>query len=219
MEGAILCIGVVTMGSPNNEHCLALNRLLARLYRGQLKGCIGAGYQITAGCHLPAQRDEQVLNMLNGPYTHMLFIDDDVSFHPDAVELLISRKLPIVGGNYSFRKWPPEGVAIHFDGTRVPLRASGGVEKVRTIPLGLSLIERQVFEAMPKPRFLFGYNRKADNGKGAHCTEDHMFCRMARIRGGFDSYIDHDASALSVRHHGSFAYELPKEGTNGTKAL
>ena len=79
------------------------------------------------------------------------------------------------------------------------------------------MIKREVFEAIPFPRFLFGFNKKAANGKGAHTTEDHMFCRFARLRGGYQSVIDHDASKMSIRHRGVIGFELTQEGENANE--
>ena len=75
---------------------------------------------------------------------------------------------------------------------------STGVEECVVLGFGFCLIERQVFEALPRPRFLAFY---ADDH---YSTEDTPFFLNAR-KEGFVAHVDHDASKL-IAHRGDMTY-------------
>lgn len=173
----------------------------------QESSVIHSNREFIAGCaagrkgYIP-NAELAVLQALESDITHVLFIDDDMSFAPQAVDLLIGRRQPIVGVNYCFKKFPIEFMAVALDGKRrvATTESSTGLEEVSYIGFGLSLIETRVFRNTPKPWFLPEYIPDLDT----YTTEDNPFFARAR-KAGFPCLVDHDASKL-VGHVGSFEF-------------
>lgn len=173
----------------------------------QISSVIHSNREFLAGCaaggkgYLP-NADLAVLQALESDFTHILFVDDDVTFEPRAVDILIGRRHPIVGVNTTFKQFPIDFMAVALDGKRrVPTTASSeGLEEVAYMGFGLCLIETRVFRGTPKPWFLPEYIADADT----YTTEDNPFFARAR-KAGFPCLLDHDASKL-VGHVGPYEY-------------
>jgi pimeloyl-ACP methyl ester carboxylesterase len=100
-------------------------------------------------------REYLVRTSLDEGATHVLFIDDDMSFAPGVPIMLLRRNLPLVGCNYPirFEGMPFSAFAPDFQ-TRVTTRAdSPDLEEGGAVGFGMCLIAREVFEAMPQPWF------------------------------------------------------------------
>lgn len=125
--------------------------------------------------------------------THILFLDDDMVFIPEAIFCLIRRKAPFVACNYPRRKPPHHFTASRedLDGLMVTDDQSAGLENAYGVGFGIALIERKVFEAIPAPWFMPIW----DPDKKIPFSEDIMFCRRA-TKAGFPPQVDHDASKL-----------------------
>lgn len=125
--------------------------------------------------------------------THVLFLDDDMTFPPEAVVSLLKRDIPFVACNYIRRKPPHIGVASRADltGTVVTTPDSTGLEAAHGTGFGMALIAREVFAAVPKPWFMPMW----EAATVMYHSEDVMFCRRAQAA-GFQLYIDQDASRL-----------------------
>ena len=130
--------------------------------------------------------------------THLLFLDDDMTFDPRVLEILLGRRQAIVTTNYLIKTDPPtDFVAVSLDGQRVMTKAeSTGIMPVAYSGFGVSLIEVEVFRKTPQPWFMPDFNAE----KSEYTTEDNPFFRRAR-EAGFTVYVDHDASKL-VSHMG-----------------
>ena len=143
--------------------------------------------------------------------THVCFIDEDMGFEPQALFSLASRRLPIVGVNYRFRKRGGMFTALKPDasGRVITTIDSSGVERVAYTGFGLCLIERQVFEKTPKPWFYMAYG----HGDDSYGTEDGWFSWQTR-KAGFDWHVDHDASK-SITHVGSYEFRWDQKEEAG----
>ena len=157
-----------------------------------------------------------VVDALKTNATHVCFIDEDMGFAPDTLHVLLRKRQPIVGANYPMRVPPMQFTALSMDQkTRVHTDGhKDGLEPAYYIGFGFAVIERQVFEKIPKPWFLGGYNLTTEK----YTTEDHPFCRKSR-EAGYTVYVDHDASKR-VWHVGSHNYRwdavpTPQENMNG----
>lgn len=135
--------------------------------------------------------------------THVLFVDDDMAFPPEAVkQLLRSHKLPIVAANCVKRVYPLEFMALDFSGNEVKSQGiTTGVEEVMLAGNSLVLIRTEVFRAMEKPWFTFTYLPEDNHFE----TEDYYFQKKAREL-GFKTYVDHDASK-AVIHIGQHNFD------------
>jgi hypothetical protein len=150
---------------------------------------------------IAGNRESMAARALADDATHLLFVDDDISFPPAAVGQLAERKLPIVGCNYRVRFNPAPFMAHNLAGERIETtEQSSGVQEVDYIGFGLCLIDMDVFRQMPRPWFV----NEWDVATQRHTTEDVPFFRAAR-KAGIVSYVDHDASKL-IAHVGEHHY-------------
>ena len=183
---------------------VAMNRLLPEEPEQELR------LFMLEGSGISANRESMVEDALGAGCTHILFLDEDMGFAPDVAHRLFARRQAIVGCNYPMRVPPPQFTALSLDTTqRVYTGAdTTGLEPAYYIGFGCALIARNVFEALPRPRFLIGYNTTTHR----YSTEDHPFCKAAR-EAGFTVFVDHDASK-QVFHVGNHNY-LWSEVPNG----
>ncbi len=145
-------------------------------------------------------RDKIAAAMLEGEFTHLLFLDADLSFEPEDVLRLMAAQKPIVGGAYRQRNDSGRyGVSFlpGLDG-KVPWDAEAQALQVDATGTGFMLIERHVFEKMRDAMPELAYTMETEDGAGAvvhgffvqsvgdgqRLTEDILFCRRWRALGG-----------------------------------
>lgn len=155
-------------------------------------------------------------------FTHLMFIDGDMTFNPDLVYNLLERRKDIVGGCYVQKSYPfyPNAGILQPDGVRYKLTApdytgkSGDLLEVDMIGTGLMMIRRTVFDKMDWPWFEF-LKEPCPPGKEEQLTrihtkkvdiigEDVSFCRKARAM-GFKVHLDLKNQGA---HQGNYGYEL-----------
>lgn len=137
----------------------------------------------------------------------ILWIDSDMRFPKDTVEIMLSRNVPILGVNAVTRQKPALPTAKNFvmitdkEGKWVKIDSRGkvGIEKVTAVGCGVQMTRREVFEKTPRPWFEF---MKVNNNQWV--GEDVFFCVRAHDA-GFDTYVDHDLS-LHIGHVGQYDY-------------
>jgi len=134
----------------------------------------------------------------------ILWVDSDMRFPKDALEILLSRDLPIVGVNATTRRFPVVPTALDIDpetGDLVKVQSKGktGLEQVMGVGFGMVLIKKEVFLAAQKPWFWF-----EQTDKGGTIGEDIYFCAKA-FDAGYQTVIDHDLS-MHIRHIGTYEY-------------
>ena len=165
------------------------------------------GFISIEGSMIGENRDLIVEEFLKQGGSHLLFIDDDMGFAMNAVHVLASKRQPIVGVTYRMKNPPSPFTAIHINGKdRIETSADKtGLEEAKCIGMGLTLIEKEVFESMTRPRYLTTFNEDIQK----YSTEDMWFCNKARDA-GYKVYVDHDASKLVI-HQGSINYVWDKD--------
>ena len=137
----------------------------------------------------------------NVHWTHFLSVEDDMTFQPDCLHILASRKLPIVGANYSTNKGSPlRFTAAGLKDRVLTTKKSTGVEQVGLLPQGFTLVAREVYEKLPHPWFLMGYSEKSGN----YVYQDYYFSEQAKKK-KYKLWVDHDVSK-KIRHIGPQAY-------------
>ena len=131
--------------------------------------------------------------------SHILFIDSDMRFPPDALERLLSHKKDIVGVNY--RQRTNDQYTARKDGNFISSRERTGTEEVDTIGFGMVLIDICIFTSSlrPMPSDCFAMN--FDPSLGLFAGEDVNFCNEAR-KLGYKIFVDHDLSK-EIKHIGS----------------
>lgn len=146
-----------------------------------------------------ANRHELVKRAIDAGRTHLVFLDDDMTFAPNILDVLFSRHQPVVATNYLIKNAACDSfVAVGLDGQRVPTLAhSTGIEPILYSGFGVSLFDVEVFRKTQRPWFTPQFNPATDE----YTTEDNP-C-YAKIReAGFPVYLDHDATKLIESHVG-----------------
>lgn len=109
--------------------------------------------------------------------THLLFLDSDMTFPCNVIDVLLSHNKDIVGATYCKRQ-PP------YDVLGEPLVQNGEhLLAMKKMPTGCLLINMQVFEKMEKPYFQMRYK------DGREWGEDINFCEDV-IKLGYDVWCD-----------------------------
>lgn len=155
------------------------------------------------GPNISDNRERLVRRFLADPdKTHILWIDDDMVFKPDALYYMARRRHPIVGCNYAMKGKRRGFTAMKKDmsGRIYTGKNSTGLEEALFMGFGFCLIERQVFEKMTPPRFPIQYIAETEE----YTTEDTPFFVMAADL-GYKVWVDQDASK-HVTHLGDYGY-------------
>jgi len=154
-------------------------------------------------------RNYLVQRMIDLKYDSIFFLDDDVVPPPDAVRRLFSRNLPVVSGLYRRRIEPFLPVAL-YDTKPYPSPLGnyepGALIEVDLVGAGCLLVQRKVFEFIPKPWFEWRQNRE-DLPEGDRVSEDFAFCRKLRTV-GIKTVLD---TAIQCDHLG-YGQSLAKGG-------
>jgi len=155
------------------------------------------------------QREKLAQVALSEKCDALLFIDSDMRFPPDIIDILLSRNVPIVGVNATTRRKPVTPTAKiltrYMDGdtevrkwSNVDSRGKEGIEEVTAVGFGAVMIRKEVFEKTGRPWFDAGW------GSNGVCGEDVYFCVKAGSE-GFQTYVDHELS-MHIKHIGTYEY-------------
>jgi len=152
------------------------------------------------GTLIGPQRDTIVERAMEVDATHILWLDSDMRFPKNALEVLLKHDKDIVGTNYC-KRLPPfvptataEGMQFHtFDD-------SSGLVPVDSLGMGCILTKVSVFRDMKQPIFPIGWDEELKRYIG----EDVAFQRKARLA-GLTIYCDQDLSKM-VSHVGTMEF-------------
>lgn len=138
--------------------------------------------------------------------THILWVEDDMRFPPDALHGLFARRQRWVGANYPIRTGPPfDNTALALDGKRVDTwDHSTGLQRVLYTGYGCTLMDATLFDEIESPWFEMSWI-----GNDHYCTTDAYFAQKVREH-GVPIYVDHDLSKRieHVGHHGYTCAEV-----------
>lgn len=170
-------------------HCVTLLALYSAV-----KANLWIGVSQTRGSIICASRNYQVRQALDAPAgcSHMLFLDSDMVFPANALERLLSHKLPIVGASYCMRREPR--AMTHRDlnfASHLPALGEHDrdVYRVHSLGMGCVLIHTDVFKAIRVndpvgPFFAVEYH-----GEEHHSGEDTYFFKKVN-QAGIPVYCD-----------------------------
>lgn len=175
-----LAIGIPNTGTIKTQTVLSLFRMLKDFPHE---------YTILfkEGCAIHLNREKLVETAIEKGYTHLLFIDSDMSFEKGAVQRLLDHNKDIIGANYNKRQFPLISTAVSK-----PFQ-EGDLVKCETLGAGFLLINLDVFKKLSKPWFFW-----EKDGAG----EDYWFCRKAREL-GYDVWVDY---SIIIKHIGDYAF-------------
>lgn len=129
--------------------------------------------------------------------THILWLDADMTFPPDAALRLLAHEKEVVAANYVTRAGHHRPTAVR-DGQFISSSESAGLEEVDHVGMGVFLMRTSFVPDLPRPRF--AYDSPTE-------TEDVHFCRLLRAA-GHSIWIDHDLSK-DIGHIGQHTYRMP----------
>lgn len=163
--------------------------------------------------------------------THLLFIDDDISFAPDLPYRMLRENVDIVSVPYR-RKQTKVLYNIRHGVRCKTLPGRPHMVAVENIATGMMMIRRNVFETLASKVPEYKHNNQGETGLLffrhdivedemvggiAYMGEDYNFCRLARAN-GFDlwAFVDEE-----LAHIGPYAYrgnyrEEAEKGTTDT---
>lgn len=204
MNKIIPCICIPSSGQVKAKFAVSLASMMCRIGATRLKEGVEeqrVNVYLLEGSNIAENRMKLVKRAMEAGGTHIVFIDDDMSFSNDMLQRLLAHNLPIVACNYPRRR-PHKGfVAGKLDGTMMPTTAaSTGLEEALWTGFGFAVIEMDVFRRVSLPWFINAWVAEAEG----FTTEDIPFCAKAR-EAGYRILIDHDASK-QVQHCGTYEY-------------
>lgn len=156
------------------------------LNSGNTPSLVDTTISITANAMVHSARNQMAKEMLATSMSHILFLDDDMTLPPDALEMMIQDDKDIVGA-LAFTRRPPiqptcyksvtkDGVGVYRNIHNYPKNTVFEVDATGGACL---LVKREVFEKMSEPWFEF--TKKVG--------EDIRFCEKAREL-GFKVFVD-----------------------------
>lgn len=146
--------------------------------------------------------------MLRG-FTHILFVDDDMTFPPDLLNSLTKHKADLVGVNYSHKSKATTGMVLGMDGKYVPER-SGHVSALRC-GFGALLVDLSIPRKIKPPHFAMPWSDHHQKVIG----EDYFFCDRVMKEGG-TMVCDLD---VKLGHVGDYEYMLDDPNFKASDAI
>ncbi len=201
-----LTIGIPTSGMVRAGFAYSLAGLIGRISAG-IQTLPDTGIELSVDVQessvIHSNREMLVQRALQNGKTHLLFLDDDMTFDPQVIDILLGRRHHVVATNYLIKRIPPDFVAVSLGGRRIITeQKSTGLQEIAYSGFGVSLFDLDVFRKTPQPWFLPEW--MPDIAGGMYTTEDNPCFRRMRDA-GFKCFVDHDASKL-VSHAGSFQW-------------
>ena len=187
-----ICIGIPTAYTMKSKMVFALTRMI--------KG-LSVDYDVLVhdSPYIHYNRERLVQRAIDGGYSHIFFIDNDLYFEKDSLERLLSHDKDIIGADYNYKKLPIEGIlkTENLEGEIID-EMVGDLRKCAGLGTGFLLIKLSVFEKLDHPWFFF----EADGHGGLRQGEDMWFCNKAR-KAGFDIWCD---TKIKLFHLGEYFF-------------
>lgn len=160
----------------------------------------------------PAKGRNQIIDVaLEQNCSHVLFIDDDMAYKPDALIKLLKNDVDIVSGLYYSRAYPHNPIVYDLadeDGKCCPMfmmDGKSGLVPIVAAGFGFLLIKTSVFSKLEKP-----YVRLGELDAEEWCDDIGFFKRVREA--GIKSYCDLE---VWCGHMGTMII-WPNRGANGT---
>lgn len=204
--------GLVSMGFAYSL-CGLTSYIAAKGLPSRPESVVSLSMDVVESSVIHTNREQIVMRAIANEATHLMFLDHDMVFEPQIVDVLFSRRHEIVVTNYLTKEAEPHFVAVSLTGSRVPtLEGSTGLAPIAYSGFGVSLFELSAFNDTPQPWFLPKYIPETKT----YTTEDNPCFERLR-EAGHTVYLDQDASKLISGHIGLKAWRWQdfKETPNG----
>lgn len=196
-----ICIAIVTNRLIKPKTVLSLASLIAATEHEVFPVVATEGYTTAEG------RNYCVIQAIKNECTHILFIDDDMTFPADTLERLLAHGKELVGVNSMSRALPlTTTVALldenggHWPHDKVPpyWKMPKELFEVFSVGMGVALIDMKIFERIARPWFKFEVH---ESGK-ILIGEDAWLCLKAREQ-GIKVWCD---PTIEIGHYGDYNY-------------
>ena len=164
------------------------------------------------------QREKLVDEALEWGADYVLWVDSDMRFPANTIEIMLSRNVPILGVNATTRREPvmPTAMNLKLDRsdnevkqvwTKIESRGKNGIEQVTAVGFGVTLIKTDVFKKLPKP-----WHDVIWTDHGNVIGEDVSFC-VKCLEQDIPVFVDHELS-MHIGHIGTktFGWDDVKNG-------
>lgn len=148
------------------------------------------------GCDVAHNRNKLAQQAIDGSYSHLLFVDSDMSFNPDTLERMLAHDKDILGLAANRRKLPLESVVKPLNEAEVHGALPTTLFEAASVGTGMMLIKTDVFRKLDAPWFEFEYV------DGERIGEDVSFCSKARDY-GYQIWCD---PVIPILHVGEYMY-------------
>ena len=179
-----LCIGIATMGTVKTKTMFSLHKLIKKFPNISM--------QTWEGCIVHQSRINIVKEVLKSGCTHLLFVDHDMVFEPEAVEKLLEANKDIVAAPCNLRKLPLTANVRLLDVKKDELF------ECEAIGTAFMIIKTFVFKTIPRPWFFYEQDENGD----MRVSEDVWFCKKA-IEAGYKIWCEPRAV---VGHIGDYIF-------------
>ena len=189
--------GLVSMGFAYSL-CGLTSYIAAKGIKSRPESSIEVSLDVQESSVIHTNREQIVSRAIERNATHLLFLDHDMVFEPQIIDVMLGRRQAVVCTNYLIKSDKPAFVAVGLDGNRVPTREdSTGLVPIAYSGFGVSLFEVEAFKRTPQPWFMPEFVPSANQ----YTTEDNPCYRRLREAGN-EVYLDQDASKLVSGHVG-----------------
>lgn len=201
-----LVVAIPTAGRVPMGFAYSLSGMIAKVAADKVptmpEATLEISMDIVESSNWITNREQLARRAIDSGKTHLMFLDDDMTFEPQVLEIMLGRRQRIVCTNYLIKTEPEKDfVAVGLDGQRVQTtERSTGLQPIAYSGFGVSVFDVEVFRRTPQPWFAPEFNAESSS----YTTEDNPFYRRAQ-EAGFTVYLDHDASKL-VSHIGQRAW-------------
>jgi len=193
--------------------CFDLAKLME--YEGR-RGKVDIEVMQMMGTLIFTQRERLTEEGLKWGADYLLWIDSDMRFPKDTLEVLLSRNKDIVGVNATTRVEPIRPTAMNLKITSdtehewIHRNSLGrdDVERVTAVGFGVALVKTSILGKIPRPWFNVMWS-----DHGAIIGEDIHFCVKAQDA-GYEVFVDHELSK-AIGHIGTRTFGW-KDIENGT---
>lgn len=169
------------------------------------------------------QREKLVDEALEWGADYVLWIDSDMRFPANTIEIMLARDVPILGVNATTRREPvmPTAMNLKLDRsdnevkqvwTKIESRGKQGIEQVTAVGFGVTLIKTDVFKKVPKP-----WHDVIWTDHGNVIGEDVSFC-VKCLEQDIPVFVDHELS-MHIGHIGTktFGWDDVKYGPSNVQ--
>lgn len=159
-----------------------------------------------SGSIISRQRQNLAQTALENGFTHVLWLDSDMTFPPNIGEQLLSHNQPIVACNYSTRTLPQKSVAYtkigNWDSWLDKTNTSTRLVEVEGVGMGCMVTSINAYKNLSMPWFDVVWHDKFNDFLG----EDFYFCEKLRSAG--NKILIDTVLSNKIKHIGLAQFDL-----------